>query len=187
MLDRTFGQNTQHFDCLAPIGTWLRACVYAIDKMLQLAGKRHGFLHRYIDRLIGGEGPMPTILPHGVAVNGKLAVPRFHIVEHCHSLVADDGQPPLATGVEPGREQVAADTVGKTHMHMREIAEVIEQGRSLATHFHWRFAGNGKDHRKIVWSKIPESVALGVELAEPQPVRMDVAHIAKPTLRSEEP
>ena len=74
---------------------------------------------------------------------------------------------------------MAAQPVGKTHVQMREIAEIVEQRRPLAAHLDRRGAGDRQDHRQIVRRQIPQRVVLGVELAEPEPVRMDVPHLAE--------
>ena len=39
--------------------------------------------------------------------------------------------------------------------------------------------GDGEDHRQIVRRQIPQRIVLGVELAEAEPVRMDVLHLAE--------
>ena len=122
---------------------------------------------------------MAAVLPDRMAINGKLALPGLDVVEHGHRLGADHGEPPLAIGVEPRREQMAADIVGKMHVEMREIAQAIEQRRSLAAHLVGLGAGDGEDHRQIVRSQVPQGVVLCMELAEAQPVRVDVADLAE--------
>ncbi len=74
---------------------------------------------------------------------------------------------------------MAAQTVGKAHVQMREIAEIVEERCPLATHLDRFRAGDGEDHRQIVRRKVPQRIVLGVELAEPEPVRMDIADLAE--------
>ena len=114
-----------------------------------------------------------------MAVDGKLALPRLDIVEHRHRLFAHDRQPPLAIGVEPRSEEMAAQIAGKAHVEMREIRQMIEQRRALPAHLDRVRAGDGEDHRQIVRSEIPKRVVLGVELAEAETVGVDVAHAAE--------
>lgn len=135
--------------------------------------------NRDIGRLIGGEGPLAAVLPHRVAVDGQLAFPWLDVVEHRHCLGADHGQPPLAIGIETRGEKMAAQAVGEAHVQMREVAEIVEQGGPLAAHLDRLCAGDRQDHRQIVRRQVPQRVVLCVELAEAEPVRVDVADFAK--------
>ena len=150
-----------------------------MEKMLELARQRHTLLHRHIGRLVGGEGPLAAVLPHRMPVDGEFPLPRLDIVKHSHRLGAHHRQPALAIGIEPRRKEMAAQAVRETHVHMREIAETVEKCRSLAAHFDRRGARDGKDHRQIVRRQIPKRIVLGMELAESQPVRMDIFHLAE--------
>lgn len=176
---RAGGQDAQHPDRLFAIGARLGAGFDALHEMGKLARQRHALAHRHVGRLVGGEGPLAAVLPDRVPVDGKLALPRLDIVEHGHRLGADDGQPPLAIGIEPRGEEMAAQAVRKAHMQMREVAEIVEERRPLAFDVDRLGAGDGEDHRQVVRRQIPQRVVLGMEFAEAKPVRVDVAHLAE--------
>src|SRR5690606_3462046 len=128
---------------------------------------------------IGGESPLAAILPDRMAIHCELAFPGLYIIEYGHGLRADHGESPLAVRVEPGSKKVSADSAGEHHVQMGEIRKMIEQRRSFASHFDGQAAGNGEDHRKIVRRQIPERVIFRMELAKPEPVRMNVADFAQ--------
>ena len=69
--------------------------------------------------------------------------------------------------------------LGKAHVEMREIAEVVEQRRALAAHLDRFAAGDRQDHRQIVRRQIPERVVFGMEFSEAEPMRMDVLDLAQ--------
>src|SRR5690606_9008520 len=121
--------------CLLTCGPRLLLVLDAIHEMLELPGEWHAFFNGHVSGLIGGKGPLAAVLPDGMAVDREFAIPGLDIVEDGHCLAADDGEPPLAIGIEPGSEEVASQSVRKAHMQMRKIAEVVEQSRPLAAHF----------------------------------------------------
>src|SRR5690606_11429041 len=114
-----------------------------------------------------------------VVINGQLALPRLDIVENCHSLRADNRQTPLAIRIEPRREQVPAQISGKTHMQMREIAEMVERCCPFSMDLYRRSAGDGQDHGKIVRGKVPQRIIFGMEFSEAQTMRMDIADFSQ--------
>ena len=120
------------------------------------------------------ERPVPTVLPDRMAINRQLAIPRLDVIEYRHRLGADNGKPPLTIWIETRCKQMAAQSARKTHVHMREIAEVVQKCCPLPANINWRRAGNRKDHRQVVRGQIPQSIAFGVELAQPKTVRVDV-------------
>ena len=153
--------------------------------MLAFARQRHRLADMHIGRLIGGEGPLPAVLPDRVAVDGELLVPALAIIEHCHRLGADNRQPPLAVRIEPRGKQMAADAARKLHVQMREIRQMIQQRRALPAHFDRLFARDREDHRQIMRRQIPQRVIFGVEFAKPKPVRVDVFDRAKLPCRNQ--
>src|SRR4029077_9835023 len=96
-----------------------------------------------------------------------------------HRLRADHCQPSFPIGVEPRGEEMASKPIWKTHVKMREVAEMVEKCRPLAADFQRLGAGDRENHRQIVRREVPERVVLGMELAEPQPMRMDVSDFAE--------
>ncbi len=179
MGDSARGQDAQDPDRFLAAGARFGARLDALDEMLEFARQRHPLAHRDIGRLVGGERPLAAVLPHGMAVDGELALPGLDVVEHRHRLGADHGQPPLAVRVEPRGEEMAAQAVGKAHVQMREVAEIVEKSGPLAAHLDRLGAGDRQDHRQIVRRQVPQRIVFGVELAKPEPVRVDVLHLAQ--------
>ena len=61
---------------------------------------------------------------------------------------------------------MTAHSIREAHVHMGEVAEVVEQRSALPAHLDGRRAGNGEDHRQIMRGEIPQRIVLGVKLAE---------------------
>src|SRR5690606_35024221 len=101
------------------------------------------------------ERPVPAVLPYCMAIDRQLAIPRLDVIESRHRLGADNGKASLTIWIEPRCKQMAAQSARKTHVHMREIAEVVQKRCPLPANINWRCAGNCKDHRQVVRGQIP--------------------------------
>ena len=102
--------------------------------MRELVGERHALVDGDIFRVDHLRLEAVLVFPDLVVVDGELFVPRLHILEHRHGLVADHRQPAFPIRVEPRGEDVALHARGKAQVQMGKIAQMVEHGRPLAMH-----------------------------------------------------
>ena len=115
------------------------------------------------------------VLVEALVVDRDLALER-HVVEGRHPLRADDREAPLLVRVEPGQVQVRA-TARTGSAGSRTPRPRLPAARRTRRARRPRSAPRrpgAEHHRDVVRAEAPERVLVGAQLAEVQPVAVDV-------------
>src|SRR4051794_9166680 len=158
------------------------ALAHARDEVLALQPQRLVVRHprrpdvaRARDVLAVGVG----LLVEALVVDGDLAL-RVHVVERRHALGADDREAPLLVRVQPRQVQVRGDPGREAHEREDDVLDALAHVRLAArVELVGLLPGEVQQHRDVVRAEAPQRVLLRAQLAEVEPVAVDVVDVAE--------
>ena len=115
-----------------------------------------------------------------MAIGREFVLPGQGVVENGHFAIADHHEFLFLEGVQPGDKDMGLEAGGKLqvgHCHVGVLAQQVIAADGLDPG--GKFAGQAKDHGKIVGGKRPECIFLASEFPEIEPVGIDVIDAAE--------
>src|SRR4051794_24905873 len=158
------------------------ALAHARDEVLALQPQRLVVRHprrpdvaRARDVLAVGVG----LLVEALVVDGDLAL-RVHVVERRHALRAHDREAALLVRVEPRQVQVGGDARREAHEREDDVLDALAHvGLAAGVELVGLLVGEMEEHRDVVRAEAPQRVLLRAQLAQVQPVAVDVVDVAE--------
>ncbi len=114
-----------------------------------------------------------------LVVDGDLAL-DVHVVEGRHALGPNDGEAAFLVRVQPREVQVGGEAGREAQEAEDDVLDPLAHvGLAARLDLVRLLLGEVQDHRHVVGAERPERVLVGPELAEVEPVRVDVVDVAE--------
>src|SRR5262249_59038607 len=170
----------QDLQALNPIGSDWGALANAMEEMAAFLDEGLAFDKRdwHRSRLIGN---WDLVAPFDrMRKELQFLAPALTVVEHGHGPVADEYQLLLLEWMQPRHEDMGIDAVGKAQMRGCHIGDsTMQVASSRRPDFIWQVGRQRQDHHTIVRGKATENILLAPQLAEIEPIRIDVEQSAE--------